>query len=126
MPIVNRINPADFNTAVQNPQTEENIDTALNEVLSDTKLETLNDEGRNALNRAGATLMAGARTIAGLLESSDEDMQFKAGKLVIERHAGRLEGSKESKDTTINIVIGGGFNTDGPNIFNPNPVAIDV
>ena len=123
MPVVNRIDPKSFNTAI--PAEDGDIDTAISEVVNDSKLETLNDEGRNALNKAGATLMASARTLASLLDSPDEDMQFKASKLVLERHAGRLEGSKESKDTSINIIIGGGFNTDGPNIFNPNPVQIE-
>ena len=125
MSIVNRVDPEKFNKAVLNSEEDENIDTAIEEILDDTKLETLNDGGRNALNKSGATLMASARVLATLLVSDDEDIQFKTSKLILERHAGRLEGSKDSRDNTINIIIGGEFNSDGPNIFNPNPVLID-
>lgn len=125
MPIVPRVEVADYNNG-------DLVDNAIEEALASKNIgkkekadpATLNEEGRHALNRSGVTIDSVSRTLAQLLDSSDEEMQFKVAKLALERHAGKLEGSKDTNTNTIILNFGGELDPSKPNIFNPTPVDI--
>ena len=111
---------------------DRDIDSAIEDVLEDRQVEkvdksvgSLNDIGRKVLNAEGATLELASRKLAELLDTTDEDeMVFKVSKFLVERHSGRLEGSKEDNSTVINVIVGEGIRHDEPNIFNPAPIDI--
>lgn len=111
------------------------VDDAIEEALADKKITkrrdkadpaTLNEEGRIVLAKHGASLDAAAQELAHILEhSKDEDLRFKVSKFLVERHAGKLEGSKDTNNNTIVLNFGEGrIDPNKPNIFNPTPINV--
>ena len=125
---VSRVDIEDYNN-----DRDSLVDDAIGEVMEEKNLSprgektqaTLNEEGRQVLNRHGATLGAAAQELAQILEcSKDEDLKFKVSKFLVERHAGRLEGQKSDTGNVIVLNIGGEINQEEPNLFNPSPINV--
>lgn len=109
----------------------EAIEDALEEkqlTPSGDKNDALNDLGRYSLNKNGASLDRTSKVLAELLDSSDEKIKFQTAKFLHERHAGRLDNSKEHGTPTIifNVIGGQGITPGKPSFLNPNPKVIET
>jgi len=118
----------------ERPVEKESLVDAFDEVIEEkgiskkTEVTNLNDLGRKALDKAGASLNASAYALADLLNSNDDDLKFKAAKFILERHSGRLDNTKEDSDSKVIINIVGGqqvIQAGQPSMFNPYPADIE-